>query len=228
MVARPDFVWGGQQMTIQNSSNSPESIHPDRNIANRHDMSTAVAGQGMALSQQRLSAKVTGETIGETAKPVTKKRRRYRARRRRCACGCGAVIEHPKTKRQRFLSSSHRQRHFRKKQRKGKQIGKREQQRDPLWCIHCNSLFWGNPARGQVYCSARCRNLAHRVKRDSAIAALADYIGMDIEKAADIYEIGGMKWVTAMLTGLGLVYSVESRQWFGAVEIATLQQKPSA
>jgi hypothetical protein len=165
----------------------------------------------------------TGVAAGETEQPVTQVKRKYKPRARKCACGCGETFT-PKRRRGKYIDVVHRNRAHRRKQRRGKKIAPRQQKRDPLWCVHCNSMFWGNPDRGTVYCSARCRNLAHRAKRDSAIAALADYIGMDTE---DIYEIGGMKWVTAMLAGLGLAYSPESRQWYGAVDLQTItKQKP--
>jgi hypothetical protein len=200
-------------MEHRNSSHDPKSIKSYRHDSARRNRPQSAPLQDCSLTQQSISAKFTQTPAGETANAVTqKRRRRYKPRARRCACGCGQTFA-PKLSRGRYIDMTHRNRAHRRKQRRGKKIEPRQQRLAPMTCAHCGKLYWGNPARGQRYCSGKCRNAAYRCKRSAAANALASLCPMPIEKALDVLDAGGLRWVSDMLRTLGFSYDLPSRQW---------------
>jgi endogenous inhibitor of DNA gyrase (YacG/DUF329 family) len=82
-------------------------------------------------------------------------------------------------------------------------------------CAHCGGGYFadGKGSKARKYCSASCRTLAARARREAAIMALADWQGIDAGRAADLVEIGGMKRTGAALAAAGFVYDERARRW---------------
>jgi hypothetical protein len=85
-------------------------------------------------------------------------------------------------------------------------------------CWHCHCGFFRRLGGRQVYCSASCRTLASRAKREATIAAFVEYSMKSLREAADYAENrAGYAAMQAILKKRGLKYMPHRRQWVADV-----------
>jgi hypothetical protein len=74
-----------------------------------------------------------------------------------------------------------------------------------------------------MYCSASCRVVASRVRKQATIRAFAEYTGKLEHEAADIADSSraALKGMQIYLAGRGLTYQTAQRAWVADVAAGT-------
>lgn len=142
-----------------------------------------------------------------------------RTRNKTCRC-CGKSFKGVLSSR--FCSAACRQKAYRAR----KSPPKRKQRQTPparpahaTICLHCGEKLWtSNPK--QQYCCVSCRNLAHRQLRSSAIETYASVLGVSLDKAADVADIGGIRPIRRFLEQRGYCYSHTANLWINSHQMA--------
>lgn len=82
----------------------------------------------------------------------------------------------------------------------------------PATCDHCGGRYWSTSG-ARKYCSPSCRTLASRTRRTATVDALAGWLGISDDKAADAIETQGLKPVASRLEAVGFMYDQAARCW---------------
>ncbi len=150
---------------------------------------------------------------GLTSTRTTKQRAKSVTRRRKCAC-CRADYL-PTRHVQKYCTTACRQRAYRARHKpRRRAVKSAERVLYPTVCEHCRKAYWrADTGQARRYCSATCRTMASRARRNATIAAVSGWLGVSGDSAAETLEAYGARRVNALLVSAGFTYDTRARCW---------------